>query len=100
LNLLGIDLPSKYNMNSLPTYNEDGVTYDLPNLLNTLRHDSDFPAIKVWIQSVIDSRFQEIPILVPIPNELLSAKWTLDHIVRLIDLATVEQVPFLRALIQ
>jgi len=83
-------------MTSWPTITEYGVTYDLPNLLSTLKHHAQWTLIKAWLLTTIDTRLNQLGIGLPLPNELLSAKWTLDRVTQLLALATIDQLKDIR----
>ncbi len=84
------------HMTSWPTIKEYGVTYDLPNLLSTLKHHTKWTLIKAWLLTNIDTRLNQLGIGIPLPNELLSAKWTLDHVTQLLTIATISQLTDMR----
>ena len=84
---------------SLPTYTEDGVRYDLPSLYSTVKHMDAKTAIQSWILSVIEIRLQHVTIGIPIPSHLLFASWTLHHIARLIDSASMDQLKQMHVLV-
>jgi hypothetical protein len=83
-------------MTSWPTIIEHGVTYDLPNLLSTLQHHPERKAIQAWLLTTIDARLNQLGIGLPLPNSLLDAKWTLDHVAQLLALATIDQLKDIR----
>ena len=89
----------EFNRMSLPTYTEDGVRYDLPSLYSTVKHMDTPHKIQSWILSVIDRRLNQIAVGIPIPPELRFASWTLNHITKLIDIATIEQLKQIHVLI-
>jgi hypothetical protein len=86
-------------MTSLPTYTKEGVSYTVPNLLSTVRHMPQSLAIQTWLITVIDTCLTQLSVGIPIPTELLDAKWTLDHLTRLIYMADTDQLKQLRILI-
>jgi len=83
-------------MTSWPTVIEQGVTYDIPNLLSTLQHHANRKTIHAWLLTTIDVHINELGIGIPLPNSLLDAKWTLDHLVRLIGMAPMPQLKEIR----
>jgi hypothetical protein len=83
-------------MTSWPTTTEHGVTYDIPNLLSTLQHHSERKAIKAWLLIIMDAHLNQLGIGIPLPNSILDAKWTLDHVTQLIALATIDQLKDIR----
>jgi len=86
-------------MTSWPTTTEYGVTYDLPNLLSTLKHHTKWIPIKAWLLTAIDTRLNQIGVGIPLPNELLSAKWTLDRVTQLLAMATISHLTDIRVYI-
>jgi len=84
---------------SLPTYTEDGVRYDLPSLYSTVKHMPLRKSITAWLISVIDRRLNQISIEIPIPPELHSESWTLNHLQRLVNSANTDQLKQIRVLV-
>ena len=84
---------------SLPTYKEDGVSYDLPSLYSTVKHMPLREQIQHWLLSVIDRRLTQIAIAIPIPPELKEAAWTLNHLQQVIDMANIDQLKQIRVLV-
>lgn len=84
---------------SLPTYTEDGVQYDLPSLYSTVKHMSLRKEIQTWLLSVIDRRLNQIAIEIPIPPELQTEAWTLNHLQQLVNVANTDQLKQMRVLI-
>lgn len=83
-------------MTSWPTITEDGVTYDLCNLLSTLQHHSERKTIHAWLLIIIDAHLNQLGIGIPLPNSILDAKWTLDHVTQLLMMATTDQLKDIR----
>ena len=87
------------HMTSWPTITEYGVTYDIPNLLSTLKHHTQWTLIKAWLLTTIDTRLNQLGIGFSLPNELLPAKWTLDRVTQLLAMATISQLTDMRVYI-
>ena len=83
-------------MTSWPTVIEQGITYDLPNLLSTLQHHAHRKTIYAWLLTTIDAHLNGLGIGIPLPNSLVDAKWTLDHVVQLITIAPMPQLKEIR----
>jgi len=84
---------------SIPTYTEDGVSYDLPSLYSTVKHMPLREQIQSWLLSVIDRRLNQITVGIPIPPELREVAWTLNHLQQVIDMANIDQLKQIRVLI-
>ena len=86
-------------MTSWPTKTEYGVTYDLPNLLSTLKQHRQWTPIKAWLLTTIDAHLNQLGIGLPLPNELFPAKWTLDRVTQLLAMATISNLTDIRVYI-
>ena len=86
-------------MHSLPSYREDGCTYDLAGLLLTVQSTPDIDSIKLYLQCLLLSVLEGKPCTTPPPNVSPEAQWMLDKTRPLFSQASVSQLKAMLSLV-